>query len=154
MVIPIKLSKLLNDVSTYVDEIGATMAIIPLPPPVRSGLMLTLDSINTTVNAIRDELDNDNTEVIIGRHDIKLDEFELLPASKQIVINGQSYKLAPAEFNVLYRLASNAGQAVTFKADHSHMTRMSNIRRTLPSVKPMIETLGGGKYILHTKTKF
>jgi hypothetical protein len=54
---------------------------------------------------------------------------------------------------VLYSLAARCGQEVALGKDHSLLTRLSAIRRAIPGIKEKIESLGGGKYVLHCKYK-
>jgi hypothetical protein len=143
----------------HVDSaIGETSSISPV---IKSGLTVTLQQIKEALAMIKDitssPVDSDTGKIVghgvAGRPEIELDGMTLRPAKKEVDVAGRTVRLPRAEFVVLYELALRAGQEVLLGPGHSILTRMSNIRRAIPEIKPKIEALGRGRYVLHLSFK-
>jgi hypothetical protein len=156
------------EIIKHIEDIEATLLQISLtikdlnsiPSPVKDGLDSTLKRVNDSLQLIKlqysSPLESDGTFEKIGLGalpDIHLEEFHLIPANKEVIIGGESTRIAPAEFKVLYGLASHCGQPFNLGSSHSLLTRLSNLRRQFPILKSRIESLGGGTYVLNCKVK-
>lgn len=156
------------DIIKHIDEIENTLLQVELtikdinsiPGPIKEGLNSTLKRVHDSLSIIRlqytSPLDVDGSieRSGIGALPIlELEEFTLYPSSKEVVVNGEASKLPPAEFKVLYSLASRCGQVVNLGSSHSLLTRLSNLRRQIPVLKSRIESLGSGVYQLNCKNK-
>jgi hypothetical protein len=128
--------------------------------PLKVGIKITLSEVFSTIDVIRDLVTSPiNEEGAIDTSGIgklpliELEEMILNPVTREVAINGLKTKLPKSEFAVLYSLAARSGQEVFLGTEHSLLTRLSNIRRLLPTLKPLIESVGKGRYILHCKYK-
>lgn len=153
--------KQLDDIEATLTQVELTIKDLgSIPSPVKDGLQMTLDKVHQSLAVIRlqyqSPVDSEGRMERVGiggLPDIYLEEFSLHPATKEIVIDGETKRLSPAEFKVLYSLASRCGQEVNLGSSHTLLTRLSVIRRISPMFKSRIESLGGGKYVLNCKLK-
>jgi hypothetical protein len=154
--------KLIQKIDTLLQDLTVTVADSrSIPTTLKIGIEATLKEIDASIKTAKDlvslPIDEDTGKIdpsgVGSRPVIELEDMTLLPASKEVVIDGHHIRLPRAEFIVLYSLASRAGQEVLLGKHHSLLTRLSAIRRTIPSIKPKIESLGRGKYILNCKFK-
>jgi hypothetical protein len=156
-----ELLKLIEKISSLISDLASTVTDTKsIPVTLKSGISSTLKEVDSSVKQLKDlasspinESGRIETSGIGDMPIISLESATLYPLTKEVEIEGVKHRLPRAEFVVLYSLAARCGQEVALGKDHSLLTRLSTIRRMLPAIKPKIESVGQGRYILHCKYK-
>jgi hypothetical protein len=143
-------------VRQHIYNLRSAVEFLPIPTSIKAVLLSDIDAL--LILCCSDDIDHDHADItpakvtgLGGLPDIHLHEFSLYPRTRELVVDRVRHRLPPFAFRVIYELASNANNPVSFNITHSFHSRLSNVRRDIPILRTMIENVSPGYYQLNSK---